>query len=145
MTIEARGTVQAGAVEAPGGLCRGDRVALARHTAWLLRSLGDDPATVAQRLSDAGVRGMPADARQCALAVYLRAVMEGDSRVNAVRVFHDRVVVGTPGRFRQRRVVVSLPAAVRGFVSGFDTRRYPELVRSLPRPMRADAPASSGA
>jgi len=100
---------------------------------------------VARALGAAGVTGEPTDARQCALAVYLRAVMEGDHRVNSVRVFHDRVVVGTPGRIRRHRVNVALPPAVRAFVAGFDARRFPALVRgpAQPRPVRP-APAAAG-
>jgi hypothetical protein len=111
------------------GPSRQERAALARHTAELLGGLGTEAPSVADALTEAGVQGLPADARQCALAVYLRAVMQGDERVTAVRVFHDRVVVGTPGRFRQSRVVVPLPAALRSFVAGFDAQHYPALVR----------------
>lgn len=108
---------------------RHDRMQLGRQTADLVRGLGDGPAAVAESLAEAGIHGVPADARQCAMATYLRAVMQADSRVASVRVFHDRVVVATPGRFRQHRLVVPLPAAARAFVSGFDAQRYPELVR----------------
>lgn len=108
---------------------RHDRVDLGRQTAELVGRLGAEPSSVATALTEAGVNGVPADARQCAMAVYLRAVMQADPRVASVRVFHDRVVVGTPGRFRQHRVVVPLPASVRAFVAGFDAQRYPALVR----------------
>lgn len=107
---------------------RHGRVDLGRQTVDLVRGLGDGPAAVAESLAEAGVHGVPADARQCAMAMYLRAVMQADARVASVRVFHDRVVVATPGQFRQHRVVVPLPAPVRAFVSGFDAQRYPELV-----------------
>lgn len=108
---------------------RQDRRELALHTAGLLGTLGNDPRGVATSLAAAGVRGQLADARQCALAVYLRAVMHGDAWVGTVRVFHDRLVINTPGSVRQHRVSVMLPAAVRSFVAGFDAQQYPELVR----------------
>jgi hypothetical protein len=108
---------------------RHERRELARHAADLLGTLGDDQVTVARSLAAAGVTGEPADARRCALATYLRAVMQGDARVGAVRVFHDRVVISCPGRLRQRRVTVMLPAPARSFVAGFDAEQYPTLVR----------------
>ena len=109
---------------------RPDRVALGRQTRSLLRTLGADAGSVATSLAAAGVKGQPADARQCALAVYLHAVMDGDTRVATVRVFHDRLVLGSPGRVRPHRVVVPLPPAVRAFVTAFDAQRYPVLVRA---------------
>lgn len=125
---------------------RSDRVALGRQAGGLLRSLGADAGSVAMSLAAAGVQGQPADARQCALAVYLHAVMDGDPRVATVRVFHDRLVIGSPGRVRQRRVVVALPPAVRGFVAGFDAQRYPVLVRTgrpVPKAAAADTADSA--
>ena len=108
---------------------RRDRAALARQTAQLLHALGGEPVEVAGALAEAGVLGRPADARQCALAVYLRAVMSGDNRVGAVRVLRDRVVVvSSPGRLG-RRVVVPMPPAARAFVTSFDAQRYPALLR----------------
>jgi hypothetical protein len=112
---------------------REDRRELAWHTTQLLGRLGEDPAAVAGSLESAGVQGEPADARQCALAVYVRAIMAGDPRVSAVRVFHDRLVIGVPGRLHTHRVGVPLPSAVRGFVAGFDARHYPGLLRSTAR------------
>jgi hypothetical protein len=125
---------------------RPDRIALGRQTGGLLRTLGADAGSVATSLAVAGVKGQPADARQCALAVYLHAVMDGDPRVASVRVFHDRLVIGSPGRVRQHRVVVALPQAVRAFVAGFDAQRYPMLVRAerpAPKAPAADTAASA--
>lgn len=132
-------------------MSRQDRLDLARHTTMLLNGLGRDPAAIAGSLAAAGVQGEPADARQCALAMYLRAVMAADPRVTSVRVFHDRVVVGVPGNgVRRRRVPVAMAPALRAFVSGFDAQRYPMLVRGLshrscsgigPAPAPASLPA----
>ena len=102
---------------------------MARDSTELLGTLGSDPAEVADSLESAGVKGEPADARQCALAVYFRAVMAGDPRVSGVRVFHDRLVIGSPGRLYTHRVGVSLPISVRAFIAGFDARHYPRLLR----------------
>jgi hypothetical protein len=122
---------------------REDRRELARHTSQLLGTLGSDPAIVADTLASAGVKGEPADARQCALAVFFRAVMAGDPRVSAVRVFHDRLVIATPARFFTRRVGVPLPSSVRAFIAGFDARHYPELLRGAEEdPATATRPAS---
>jgi len=128
---------------------RQDRRELGRQTETLVGTLGHEPRAVANALAAAGVRGQPADARQCALAMYVRAVMEGDDRVGAVRVFHDRLMINSPGRFRQHRVTVMLPSAVRSFISGFDAELYPELVRSgedaagrVPAPQTSPEPLS---
>ena len=123
---------------------RQDRRELARDSADLLRTLGDDAATVAESLASAGVKGAPTDARQCALAVYFGAVMAGDPRVSGVRVFHDRLVIGSPGRLFTRRVGVPLPSSVRTFIAGFDARHYPSLMRPDERPKEGASPSSSG-
>ena len=128
---------------------RQDRRELGRQTETLVGALGHEPRAVASALAAAGVRGQPADARQCALAMYVRAVMEGDDRVGMVRVFHDRLMINSPGRFRQNRVTVMLPSAVRSFISGFDAELYPELVRPgedvagrVPAPQTSPEPLS---
>lgn len=113
--------------------------------AGLLGTLGNDPRAVAGTLGTAGVKGQPADARQCALALYLRAVMAGDGQVGTVRVFHDRLLVTCPGHFRQHRVSVMLPPAVRSFVAGFDAQQYPELVRQPELPATGAKPKAPGA
>ena len=125
---------------------RRDRVELGRQTRGLLQALGSEPGEVASTLAAAGVLGQPADARQCALAVYLSAVMHGDTHVSGVRVFHDRLVVSSPGRLRQHRVVVPVPPPVRAFVAGFDAQRYPDLVRQNVRTtgVTVTAPVASG-
>ena len=109
---------------------RQDRRQLGRQTETLVNALGDEPRAVASSLAAAGVKGQPADARQCALAVYMHAVMDADDRVGTVRVFHDRMMISSPGRFRQRRITVMLPSAVRSFISGFDAEQFPELLRT---------------
>lgn len=107
------------------------RTEIREHTARLLDALGDDPDQVAGRLGDAGVRGAPGDARGCAVAVYLSAVVASDPGIGHIKVTTGRVTVSRGWR---PCVVVRLPRAVRLFITGFDHNAYPDLVRPLPRP-----------
>lgn len=100
----------------------------------VLSSLGDDPAEVARRLEAAGVRGTPRDPRNCAIAVYLGAVVGADPRVRFLRVMPERVFVVASSWWRPP-VIVPLPEALREFIPGFDLHAYPALVR-LPQPER---------
>jgi hypothetical protein len=90
-----------------------------------LRSLGDSPDAVAERLEAAGVRGTPGLVGDCALAMYLSAVVTGDRRVRAVVVRSARAAV-TLDRGWSIPVSVRLPTALRRFVYDFDARRYPK-------------------
>ncbi len=101
---------------------------LRRHTAEMLQSLGRDTSNVAARLRELGVRGLPGDPSSCAVAVYLSAVIGADPAVKNVKVMPARVVL-TPARRWRPPVVVSLPEAVRSFISAFDRNAMPELVR----------------
>ena len=93
-----------------------------------LRSLGTNKDEVAHRLEAAGVQGAPGKVAECAIAVYLSAVVAADPRVQRVLVSSERVFL------RVRRwwwpwTGVALPKALRQFVVDFDHRRYPALVR----------------
>lgn len=101
------------------------------QTAGVLGSLGGNAPQVARRLQDAGVQGTPGDPRDCAIAVYLSAVVTADPIVRAIKVTTDSVVISPSGRWRPP-VVVGLSEALRTFVNGFDRRAYPELVRARP-------------
>jgi hypothetical protein len=101
----------------------------------VLRSLGDDKEAVAQRLDEAGVRGRPGDVWDCALAVYLSAVVAADPRVRTVRVLPMRVLIKLDRQWWP--LVVPLTHALRGFVVDFDHRRYPELLRPRSRSERS--------
>jgi hypothetical protein len=103
------------------------RRALRAEVAHELRSLGDSKDEVAERLEAAGVRGMPGSVRECALAVYLSAVVAADARVGAVLVGEQRTFLKLDGRWRY--LGVSLPRGLRAFVHDFDRHRYPALVR----------------
>ncbi|MBO0747506.1 MAG: hypothetical protein J2O47_04105 [Acidimicrobiaceae bacterium] len=72
------------------------------------------------------MQGNPGDVLQCALAVYLRAVLGADPRVRSVAVTDRWVNVGTAWRTH----LVVEPPAVRTFIHLFDAGRFPELVRS---------------
>jgi hypothetical protein len=107
-----------------GDGCRVLRAEVVRE----LRSLGTNKDEVAHRLEAAGVQGAPGKVAECAIAVYLSAVVAADARVQRVVVSSERVFL------RVRRwwwpwTGVGLPKALRQFVVDFDHRRYPELIR----------------
>jgi hypothetical protein len=119
-----------------------ERTVVRQQTAALLQALGATPGEVAHSLAAAGVRGVPANSRECAVAVYLGAVVRADPRVRGVKVCKSEVLVERSGWWR-RSVVVPLPTAVRQFIAAFDARSYPELVRPGV-PSSAEQPGSSG-
>jgi hypothetical protein len=108
------------------------RRALRAQVAHELRSLGSTKDDVARTLETAGVRGRPGNASDCALAVYLSAVVAADPRVRAVYVAPMRVLLTVDGRWWWPRLGVALPKVLRSFVADFDYLRYPELVRTAP-------------
>lgn len=105
-----------------------ERAAIRRHTQDLLASLGTSASAVAAALTEAGVRGLPSNARECAVAVYLGAVISADSRVRSVKVCKSEIQIERTGCWR-RSVIVPLPDPVRQFVAAFDARSYPVLLR----------------
>ena len=105
-----------------------ERRALRSETRQLLAALGQDADQVATSLAAGGVRGKRTSTRECAVAVYVSAIVGADERVSAI------AVAGTRMRITLRSpwtppVVVWLPPAVRQFVSAFDAGRFPSLVR----------------
>jgi hypothetical protein len=98
-----------------------------RQTADLLAALGGSSTEVATSLAEYQVRGRPRDPHGCAVAVYLRAVLEADPRIKAVKVSETCVRISLVQR--HRAVQVSSPRAVRGFVESFDHGLFPSLVR----------------
>jgi hypothetical protein len=100
---------------------------LRAQVAHELRSLGSSKDEVAQRLEAAGVRGTPSSVSDCAIAVYLSAVVASDARVDAVLVGDHRVFIKLDGRWRL--LGTALPKPLRRFVADFDRQRYPALVR----------------
>ena len=100
-----------------------------RYATGLLASLGGNVDAVASTLEGAGVRGVSANPRDCAIAVYLGAVVGSDPQVRSVKVGRAEVVI-TPRRWWGRSVVVPLTPAAREFVAAFDAGRFPGLLRS---------------
>lgn len=111
------------------------------NTAGVLGSLGGEPPEVARRLQSAGVQGTPGDPRDCAIAVYLSAIVTADPAIRAVKVTTDSVVI-SPARRWQPPIVVGLSEGLRTFVAGFDRRAYPELVRRRGEKVSRPEPAA---
>lgn len=106
---------------------------LSRRVRSLLDSMGPDANAVARHLQEMGVRGDLRDPSGCAIAAYLSSVVGSDPAVRSVRVSHRSVVLRRECGWRWS--VVSLPRAVRLFVSAFDAAAYPNLVRPTRRPV----------
>jgi hypothetical protein len=98
----------------------------------VLVQLGGCRTEVAEALSNSGVRAVPQDPQNCALAVYLKAVLGGDQRVSSVLVRRRDVEVLVDERKLYRvahRVRISLPQPIRDFIVAFDVSAYPALLR----------------
>jgi len=100
---------------------------LKRQVEAFLVGLGSSDAEVAARLSREGVRGVPGDPDDCAVAVYLDAVLAADPQVRSVKVAGTAAAVY---RHWRRRISVPLPEPTRVFIGGFDKGRFPGLVRA---------------
>jgi hypothetical protein len=109
------------------------RAATKRNTIGLLTSLGNTADAVAASLEAAGVRGVSANPRGCAVAVYLGAVIGADPQVRSVKVGRAEVVI-TPKRWWGRSIVVPIPPPAREFVVAFDAGRFPKLLRTASQP-----------
>ena len=117
------------------------RRALRAQAAHVLRSLGGSEHEIAQQLEAAGVRGSPGKATDCALAVYLSAVVAADSRVRAVYVGPERVFIKGHHPRWWPWIGIPLSKPLRGFVADFDKRVYPALVRPLGEDDRTTEPS----
>jgi hypothetical protein len=105
---------------------------LKRHTTALLSDLGNDPDEIADSLHQAGVKGVPQSNQNCAVALYLSALMGADPRVRSVGVGRCAVRIDTaapPGFTPTGWMFVQLPKPVRGFVAAFDDCKYPDVIR----------------
>jgi hypothetical protein len=105
-----------------------NRQALRTSLRALLAELGSTGSEVAQTLRSAGIEGTQKSARDCALALYLRAVVTGDMRVGSVVVWGPTIVVHRTGGLRLP-IRLQVPGAVRTFIAGFDRGDFPELCR----------------
>jgi hypothetical protein len=123
------------------------RRVLKRQIRTLLTGLGESGADVASALRDARVSGVPQDPANCAIANYLTAVAGADQRLSSVTVGRSHVEARLEKTFGIRRPVVrvGLPYGIRQFMSAFDQRMYPELVRITRSAPVSAAPATSEA
>ncbi len=115
----------------------------------LLGGLGSCRTDVAIALRNVGVRGIPKDSQDCAVAVYLRAVLGTDPRVQSFTVGRVAVKLHTSERrqwtHRPSFVRVRLPDPVRQFISAFDEGFYPDLIREGGEPPRVKFHPAEGA
>lgn len=103
----------------------------------VLGSLGDHPVQIAQQLEMAGVRGTPSHPEDCAIAVYLSAVIGADPDVHRVKVTYEHVVISS-ARWYRPRVTVRLSRPLQSFIASFDRGRYPQLTRAHSGPSVRD-------
>jgi hypothetical protein len=98
--------------------------ALETQIAESLAKLGDDPETVAGRLSAAGVQGFRHSRHGCPVASYLRTQLGAVDSLSVTSTFV-HVIRGS------HLTTVSSPRPVRDFVRAFDNaERFSELVMS---------------
>jgi hypothetical protein len=109
---------------------------LRASTRAVLASLGDDPRQVAAYLERSGVSATPRDPGDCAIAVFLGAVLATDPCVRSIRVTGTEVVL-VPDRRWHRAVAIKLSETLRHFVSLFDAGEFPQLMRTRGLPGRA--------
>jgi hypothetical protein len=102
---------------------------LRASTRAVLASLGDDPRQIAASLEKSGVRATPRDTNDCAIAVFLGAVLATDPCVRSVWVSGHQVVLSPTQRWH-RCVTIRLPESLRRFVSLFDRGEFPQLMRT---------------
>jgi hypothetical protein len=105
---------------------------LESDTRVLLSSLGDSPAEIATRLEAFGVMATPGDSHGCALAVFLHAVLAGESAVSSVKVTTKHVVLAASRRWT-RSVCITLSRPLQQFVHSFDAKLFPSLIRDTQR------------
>lgn len=107
------------------------RRAMREEITALLIGLGGTAQEVAAGLADAGVRGIPRDRHQCAIARYLNAVVGADPQLRGIVVGSSRLWVRSR-RWWSITAVLDMPIPVQQFISGFDRESYPELTAVPP-------------
>jgi hypothetical protein len=105
---------------------------LRRSVRQHLDSLGDSPGRISDRLRAEGVKGVPGESRNCALARYLQAVIGAEQSVTSVSVFERSIRIRRPGFHPP--TFVTLPKAASAFIRDFDTGSFPELIDRLRSP-----------
>lgn len=112
------------------------RAELRSQTTQLLNGLGSTTEDVVTTLEQSGVRGIPGNGTQCAVARYLHAVMGADPGVREVIVGNHAVNVRPSRRWWSTCVVVPLSPIVCSFIQQFDRGTFATLVdkssRSVP-------------
>jgi hypothetical protein len=106
-----------------------ERRDLRENALALLASLGDTTQQIATSLERSGVRATPRNPSDCALAVFLGAVLASDPRIRSVYVT-GYVVMLCPAQWWHPDVRITLSAPLRHFVSSFDRGSFPQLMRT---------------
>jgi hypothetical protein len=105
---------------------------LTRQIRSLLADLGSTHQEVASTLHRAGIRAVPKQPDNCAVAMYLGAVLGADSRIHSVTVGSNCLKAATKQAtpfYFYGTMLIPVPKAVGQFIAAFDEGRYPELVR----------------
>lgn len=106
------------------------RRALRRSIEGFANTLGPTAAAVAGTLTQWGVRGLPKDSTQCALARCLWVMVGSEPSVINIAVTDRSIhVKRSPGHLP---LIVGLPKPIRTFIRAFDSGCYPELVGTEP-------------
>ena len=115
------------------------RQALRSEVTTLLGGLGGSAEDVAATLAGEGVRGLPRDRNNCAVARYLNAVLGADPQVRGIVVGSSKLWVRR-APWWSAATLVEIPVPVQQFISLFDSDTYPHLI-SLPVTREKHAPA----
>jgi hypothetical protein len=110
----------------------------------LLVSIGQTSEQVARSLAAAGVRGVPSNAFECALAVYLGSILPADPGIEEIAVGTTKKTRLGPSKLIIRQgslprwtIKVRLTPAIKQFLIDFDSRRYVELLVERPSDSRS--------
>jgi hypothetical protein len=113
------------------------RQALRNEVTTLLSGLGDSAEDVVATLAGEGVRGLPRDRNNCAIARYLNAVLGADPHLRGVVVGSSKLWVRR-APWWSAATLVEIPVPVQQFISLFDSDAYPQL---LAAPVTRNRPA----
>lgn len=105
----------------------------------LLWSLGQTPDQVASSLKTVGVRGVPSNAFECALARYLSCILPAHPGIEEIAVGTTKKQKLGPSKLIIRQgslprwtIKVRLTPSIVDFLVNFDSHRYVELVAERP-------------
>jgi hypothetical protein len=88
--------------------------------------LGSTAEEIAERMEREGVRGIPGNAAECAIARHCQAIVGSETAVRRVVVRRESIRLYLEGRRLGIRVL--LPRACSAFIGAFDAGCYPQLV-----------------